>query len=47
MCVQVCLIYLTELYPSQKATGVRNIVLSLLSGSVYCMRVIASENEKY
>lgn len=46
--VQVHLIYLTDLYPSQKATGVRNSVISAVwQCSVCCMSVIASENEKY
>lgn len=45
--VRVCLIYLTDLHPSRKAMGVRNTVLSLMSGSVLYMGVIASENEKY
>lgn len=45
--LRVCLIYLTDLHPSQKAMGVRNTVLSPLSGRVHRMSVIASENEKY
>lgn len=45
--VRVYLIYLTDLHPSQKAKDVRNTVLSLLSGRVYYMEVIASEKEKY
>lgn len=42
--VQVRLIYLTDLYPSQKATGVRKSCNSVLCISHF---LITSENEKY
>lgn len=42
--VQVRLIYLTDLYPSQKATGVRKSCDSVLCVSHF---LITSENEKY